>query len=211
VLKYLDDLSEAAAIIGAVNTVVNNDGRLWGDNTDGKGFLASLVEAGVAIRGANAVVLGAGGAARSIAVELALAGAASVTVVNRDQGRGEGLARLVADRTPAKASFLPWTGAVAIPGGTDILVNATSVGLFPDVDARPDIDYDGIAKSMTVSDVIFNDPNTVFLREAEKRGARTVNGFGMLVNQGALNFKLWTGVEAPREVMTATLRKEFGL
>ena len=211
VLRYLDELSPAAQVIGAVNTVVNDGGRLWGENTDGKGFLKSLEDAGVSVAGRRVTLLGAGGAARAIGVECALAGAEQVTVINGNPARGEELADLLAKRTPARSAYLPWQGAVEIPEGTDILVNATSVGLYPNVTQRPDIDYSTVREGMTVSDVVFNDPRTRFLAEAERRGAKTVNGLGMLVNQGALNFTLWTGVEAPVNVMTGALRREFGL
>ena len=114
-------------------------------------------------------------------------------------------------RNPSKADLIRWENTSAVPDDTDILINATSVGLYPNVDQKPDIDYDTIKSGMVVCDVIFNDPNSLFLREAAKRGAVTVNGLGMLVNQGALNFKLWTGQEAPVDVMTETLQREFGL
>lgn len=211
VLKYLDELSEAAQIIGAVNMVVNNGGRLWGENTDGKGFLMSLENAGVTVKGKTVVILGAGGASRAISVECALAGAKKIYIVNRNPERGRELTKLLKDKTPAEAVYIPWEGAVQIPQDADILVNGTSVGLFPDVDQKPEMDYDTIRPGMVVSDVIFNDPNSLFLQDAEKRGAKTINGLGMLVNQGALNFTLWTGVEAPSDVMMDTLKQEFNL
>ncbi|MBC8570657.1 shikimate dehydrogenase [Zongyangia hominis] len=211
VLEYLDELSEAASIIGAVNTIINNDGKLFGENTDGKGFITSLKDAGVGIEGKNITVLGAGGAARAIAVECALAGAKKVTIANRDKERGEELTKLISDKTPAEGAFILWDRPVEVPADTDIFVNATSVGLFPNVNDKPDVNYDTVTSRMVVSDVIFNDPHTLFLQEAEKRGAKTVNGLGMLVNQGAVNFTLWTGVEAPIDVMTQTLKDEFGL
>lgn len=209
VLKYLDALSPAAEIIGAVNTVVNDKGRLWGENTDGKGFLRSLQLAGETVEGKTVTLLGAGGAGRAIAVECALAGASRVLILNGNPQRGEELAALVREKTPADAAYLPWQGTASIPAGTEILVNATPVGLYPKVDERPDIDYSGITPEMLVTDVVFNDPNTLFLQEAARRGARTVDGLGMLACQGALNFTLWTGEEAPIEVMREQLRKEF--
>ncbi|MDR3211437.1 MAG: shikimate dehydrogenase [Planctomycetota bacterium] len=211
VLKYLDELSPAAKIIGAVNTVVAKEGKLWGDNTDGKGFLASLVDEGVAVAGKKVALLGAGGAARAIGVELALAGAAVVRVVNRDPGRGEDLVGVISRETPAKGEYIPWRGTAAIPGDSDIVVNATPVGLYPKVDDRPDIDYSWFSSARVVADVVFNDPNTLFLQAAAERGAKCINGLGMLVNQGAVNFTLWTGVEAPKDVMTQALKREFGL
>ena len=211
VLKYLDELSPAAKIIGAVNTVVNRDGKLWGENTDGKGFLLSLEQEGVQVKGKQVVILGAGGAARAIAVEAALAGAGKLTIINRSRERGEELAALLQRETPAQAEYLAWEGAVKIPAGTDILIQATCIGLYPHVEDKPEIDYDTVTANMAVSDVVFNDPHTLFLQEAEKRGAKTINGLGMLVNQGARNFTLWTGEEAPVDVMTETLKREFGL
>lgn len=211
VLKYLDELSEAARIIGAVNMVVNRDGKLWGENTDGKGFLMSLENAGVSVAGKTVLILGAGGASRAISVECALAGAKKIYIVNRNPERGGELVQLLKDRTAAEAEYIHWVGAVQIPTDVEILVNGTCVGLFPDVDQKPEMDYDTLRPGMVVSDVIFNDPNSLFLREAERRGAQTVNGLGMLVNQGALNFTLWTGAEAPVDVMMDTLKKEFNL
>ncbi|MCI9487416.1 MAG: shikimate dehydrogenase [Lachnospiraceae bacterium] len=211
VLNYLDELSEAAKIIGAVNMVVNKDGKLWGENTDGKGFLISLKNEGVSVDGKEVVILGAGGAAKAIGVECALAGAKKITIVNRNKERGEDLVRLIEEKTNAKAEYAPWDSTYKVSPETDIFINATCIGLYPDVNSKPDVDYDTVTSKMVVSDVVFNDPNTLFLQEAAKRGAHTVNGLGMLVNQGALNFTLWTGVEAPIEVMTDTLKKEFSL
>ena len=211
VLKYLDELSEAASIIGAVNIVVNNCGKLWGDNTDGKGYLTSLKNANVSPKGKNITILGAGGAARAISVECALAGAKKITIANIVREQGEELVDMLKERTGVESEFIMWDHPVQVPDDTHILSNATSVGLYPRTDQKPDIDYDTIHANMVVSDVIFNDPNSLFLQEAAKRGAQTINGLGMLVNQGALNFTLWTGVEAPVELMVETLKKEFGL
>lgn len=211
VLQYLDELSEAASIIGAVNMVVNKDGKLFGENTDGKGFLISLENEGVSVDGKQVVILGAGGAARAISVECALAGAAKIIIVNRNTERGEELVKLIQEKTPAEAQYVSWDQPYCVDPDTDILINATCIGLYPDVNSKPHVDYDTITNKMVVSDVVFNDPNTLFLQEAAKRGAHTINGLGMLVNQGALNFTLWTGEEAPIKVMTDTLKNEFGL
>ena len=211
VLQYLDELSEAASIIGAVNMVVNKDGKLFGENTDGKGFLISLENEGVSVDGKQVVILGAGGAARAISVECALAGAAKIIIVNRNTERGEELVKLIQEKTPAEAQYVSCDQPYCVDPDTDILINATCIGLYPDVNSKPHVDYDTVTNKMVVSDVVFNDPNTLFLQEAAKRGAHTINGLGMLVNQGALNFTLWTGEEAPIKVMTDTLKNEFGL
>lgn len=209
VLAYLDELSEAASIIGAVNTVINRDGRLCGENTDGKGFVTALRNAGMSLEGKRVVMLGAGGAARAISVECALNGAEHITIVNRNVERGSELAALINGKTECKAEFLPWESGVKIPEETDILINGTSAGFSPNVTDRPDIDYSSVTEKMCVCDVVFNPVETVFLSEAAKRRAKTVTGLGMLVQQAALNFTLWTGEEAPVDVMEEALRREF--
>lgn len=210
-VAYLDELSKAAEIIGAVNVVVNRDGILWGENTDGKGFLKSLTDEGIAVAGKTITILGAGGAARAISVECALEGAKKIYIVNRNQARGQELTDLINKRTDADAQFCRWEGTFRVLQETEILINATSVGLYPDIDKRPDICYEDIRSGMTICDVIFNRPHSLFLQGAEKQGAKTINGLGMLVNQAAVNFELWTGEKAPIELMKATLEKEFGL
>lgn len=209
VLPYLDELSKAASIIGAVNTVIARDGKLLGENTDGKGFLRALNDNQASPDGKVVTILGAGGAARAIAVECALAGAKQIYIVNRTRTRGEELAELIASKTAAESTYIPWEPHLCIPADTKILIQATNIGLAPDVDGYPDLDYDSIKPGMTASDVVFNPPDTPFLKEAAKRGALTINGLGMLVNQAALNFTLWTGVEAPYDVMYEALKAEF--
>ena len=212
VLKHLDRLSESARVIGAVNTVIcQEDGTLFGENTDGKGFVKSLEDAGIKIGGTRLCLLGAGGAARSIGVECALAGAAKITVINRNASRGESLAETIRNNTPADASFVLWDGLARIPEETDILVNATCVGLHPHGNDCPDVNFENIHPGMVVCDVVFNPVNTPFLIRAAERGAHTIDGLGMLVNQGCINFELWTGMKAPREVMYQKLKSEFDL
>ncbi|MGI5947132.1 MAG: shikimate dehydrogenase [Lachnospiraceae bacterium] len=211
VLDYLDELSDAASIIGAVNMIVNRDGKLYGENTDGKGYLKSVTDAGVSVEGKTITVLGAGGAARAISVECALAGAKKIYIANIVREQGEELAELIRTKTKAEAEFIMWDKNIDIPADTEILSNATSVGLYPNTDQKPNINYDTVKDFMVVTDVIFNDPHSLFLQEAEKRGAKTINGLGMLVNQGAINFTMWTGVEAPVDVMVNTLKNEFHL
>ena len=212
VLKHMDALSEAARVIGAVNTVVcREDGTLFGENTDGKGFVRSLKDADVQLSGASICLLGAGGAARSIGVECALAGAKQITVINRNASRGQALADVIRDHTAASSRYLPWPSRARIPEGTDILINATCVGLHPHVEECPDVDFEGVRPGMVACDVIFNPVDTPFLKHAASRGAKTIDGLGMLVNQGCINYELWTGCEAPRDVMYAKLKREFGL
>jgi len=211
VLPLLDEVAPDAALIGAVNTVRRDGDRLIGENTDGKGFLRALREnAGVDPAGARVAILGAGGASRAIAVELALASANHLTVVNRSEPRGEELVALLNDRTPATATFVPWVGPYPVPEEVTILVNATSIGLFPRVDAMPDVVAETIRPDLLVCDVIPNPPRTRFLQAAEARGARTLDGLGMLVYQGAIGYRMWTGQEPPVGVMRAALEEVFG-
>jgi shikimate dehydrogenase len=209
VLPFLDSLTSAAEIIGAVNNITITEGQLRGENTDGKGMLRSLRQHGFNPAGKTLVILGAGGAARAIAVECALAGAEKITIINRSAQRGEELARLVNERTPAQCQYLPWEAQMRIPEDTGLLVNATSIGLYPDNNARPNIDYDSLMSDMVVCDVVFNPPDTSFLQSAKSRGAQVINGLGMLVNQAAVNFTLWTSKEAPEELMARTLKAQF--
>jgi shikimate dehydrogenase len=208
VIEHIDGLADSAAIIGAVNCVVARDGRLVGENTDGKGFVEAL--RGVAeVAGARLVVLGAGGAARAIAVEMALAGAAEITVVNRSPATGEALAALVAERTGARAAFRPWEGPFRVPEGTGILVNATSIGLHPG-GGVPGLAFETLAPGVVVADVIANPRDTRFLALARERGCRTVDGHGMLVNQAVTGIEYWTGVRVDGAVMRAKLAEIFG-
>jgi shikimate dehydrogenase len=209
VLKYLDEIKPEAALMGAVNTVIRIGDKLIGENTDGKGFMHALTQdAQVDPKRKKVLMLGAGGAARSIAVELALSGAREITIVNRSSERGRILAELLRTKTPARAGYVQWQESHVIPDDIDILINATSIGLFPNVHEKPDIRYDSIRSEMTVCDVIHT-PMTPFLKEAQHRGAKTVDGLGMLVYQGAIGFKLWTGLNAPVQAMHEALSKAF--
>ena len=212
VLKYLDHVAEDAAIMGAVNTVWVKDGELYGENTDGKGFIKSLLDENIVIKGKKTMLLGAGGAGRAIAVELANAGAEKILIANRPgSGRGQELTKIINEKTSATAEFISWDHTLDIPEDVDILVNVTNIGLYPDVDQKPDINYDTVKEYMTVCDIIPNHPHTMFLKEAEKKGAKTIEGLGMLVNQAIISFKFWTGYDCNAEVMTKALAKEYGI
>ena len=208
-IPYLDELSEAARIIGAVNTIVVKDGKLFGENTDGKGFVQALSNKGITPDGKQVVILGAGGAAKAIAVECALAGASHVCIFNRTKEKAEELADVIRKNTKASADGYVWEKHQRIPEGTDILINATSIGFSPDITAKPDIGYHTVTDQMTVCDVVFHPAETEFLKSCAGQGSRIINGLGMLACQGALNFTLWTGVEAPLDVMEEKLRTEL--
>ncbi len=209
VIQHLDGLGESARIIGAVNCVVRRDGKYIGENTDGKGFVQSL-EGVIDPAGKSMVIFGAGGASRAICVEMALAGVSHIIVVNRSQLRGEELVALLNEETAAQATLVEWSENYFIPAETDIVVNATSVGLFPNVDDHLDIDYESLRSGMLVADVIPNPPNTHLLQAAAARHARTIDGLGMLVNQGVTGIKYWTGIDVDPTLMRAKLDEIFG-
>lgn len=208
VIQHLDSLGTSAEIMGAVNCVVRRGTSYIGENTDGKGFLASLAEL-IDPAGRAVVMFGAGGAARAVGVELALAGAKSLTVVNRDPQRGRSVVDLLNARTATSAAYAEWRAAYAIPEGTDIVVNATSIGLYPDIDAQLDIDLGTLRPGMVVADIIPNPPRTRLIAEAEQRGCKVLDGLGMLVNQGVIGIKYWTGVDVDAGVMRRTIHELF--
>jgi shikimate dehydrogenase len=210
VMPLLDDIAPDARMIGAVNTVRREGDRFIGENTDGKGFLRGVREAaGIDPAGKRIALLGAGGAARAIAVELALAGASHIHILNRSETRGGEMANDVHTRTGVDVSFSMWNSTYRLDRVIDILVNATSIGLYPDVDAMPDVVLDDAAPHLLVCDVIPNPPETPFLRAAQVRGLATLNGLSMLVYQGVIGFQMWTGQNPPEDVMKAALEKAF--
>jgi shikimate dehydrogenase len=209
VIDHLDGLGESASLMGAVNCVVRRDGKLIGENTDGKGFVESLKEL-TDPAGKSVVMFGAGGAARAIGVEVALAGATKITVVNRSIERGEELTDLLNEKVPAEAEFVAWDSTYSIPEGTDVVINATSIGLFPDVDARLDFDVNTLTSDMVVADVIPNPPQTNLVKDARAKGCKVIDGLGMLVNQGVIGIRYWTGVDPDPKVMRAALEEIFG-
>ena len=158
--------------------------------------------------GKSVVMFGAGGAARAIGVELALAGARALTVVNRSALRGEPLVRLLNERTATPATLVQWPREFAIPEGTDIVVNATSIGLA-NGNQPLDIDAATLKPGMVVADVIVDPPDTRFLRDARTRGCTVIDGLGMLINQGVIGVKYWTGIDADPAVMRKKLEEIF--
>jgi shikimate dehydrogenase len=212
VIPLLDRLSEAADLMGAVNCIVREGEELVGENTDGKGFVQSLREV-CEPAGKKVVMLGAGGAARAMSVELALAGVENITIVNRTAQRGESLVELlntkVREKTAIDAQFVPWEGDYKIPEGTDVLINATSIGLYPDVNARVSIDASTINSEMIIADEIPNPPETPFVKQARELGCTVLDGLGMLVNQGVIGFQLWTGIDPDPAIMRKALEEVF--
>lgn len=211
VLPFLDELEPAAELIGAVNTIVNNNGKLIGYNTDGRGFVQSLAsEANFQPRGKRVILIGAGGAARAVAVQLALAGVTALEITNRNQEKAAALAGQINQAVATTVNTIPWQGkgleqSVA---GADLVVQATSLGLAPYVDQVPPFPFHVLTPQHLVCDLIYNPGQTRFLREAAAQGSRTMNGLGMLLYQGVLAFQLWTGLRAPVEIMRHGLQQQ---
>ena len=203
VVQFLDELDPLAADIGAVNTIVNDGGRLKGYNTDAGGFLRSLLAAGFDPQGKKVVLLGAGGAARAIGFALAQSGA-HITVLNRrielEQAvlLAENLSRVA--KSKVSALELDEANLEATLKRADLLVNATSVGMAPDAGETP-VPAHLLQPGLTVFDVVYAPLKTRLLGEAASRGCRLISGLEMLVRQGGLSFELWTGQEAPLAVM----------
>lgn len=208
VVRLVDSLSPAAEAIGAVNTILNDGGRLIGYNTDAEGAIAAL-EGRIDPRGKSAVVLGAGGAARAIAFCLARR-CERVTILNRTGKRAVELARSLSGLR-ASLSGMPLTRRRLREAlhDADILINATPVGMAPDVDGTL-VPSDLLRPDLVVFDIVYNPPRTRLLREAEAVGAVTVSGLEMLVRQGAMAFSIWTGREAPLDVMRRAALAELG-
>jgi len=202
-IPLMDELSEEAAFIGAVNTIVFRNGRRIGHNTDAPGFLSALRAAGAEPENKQVLVLGAGGSARAVVVALVGAGA-QVTVANRTLLRAEELAAELNAKIDAdcvRAAALNETALAPIVAEASIVVNTTSVGMSPGADAMPEVPLERMRPDAFVYDLIYNPLETRLLREARRRGLRGANGAGMLALQGALALELWTGECAPAELM----------
>jgi shikimate dehydrogenase len=209
VIAHLDGLGQSASVMGAVNCVVLRDGRLIGENTDGKGFLKSL-QSMIDPQGKSVVLFGAGGAARAIAVELGLAGVRRITIVNRSEERGAELVNVLREQLQLEAQLVVWSGDYTVPEGTDVVINGTSIGLY-DPEARVAIDLNSLRPGMIAADVVFNPVRTRFLTEAAARGCRPLDGLGMLVNQGIVGIQYWTGIDPHPEVMRQALESAMGV
>lgn len=208
IVEHLDGLGESASLIEAVNCVVRRDGKYIGENTDGKGFLESLLSE-INPNNKHVVLIGAGGAARAVAIELALAGAASITVVNRSEDRGIGLVDLIQRKTVTPSRFVKLEGEYDIEENVDIVINCTSIGLYPNIADRVPVQTLSLRPSMVVCDLIPNPPMTTFLAEAKGQGCTILDGLGMLVNQGKIGIKYWTGIDVDPMVMRRKLEELF--
>ncbi len=211
IMPLLDEIDEDAAVIGAVNTVLNEDGRLKGYNTDILGFLRPLQEQGVALEGAKVLILGAGGAARAVLWGMLRNKVASVVLAVRTLEKGEALAQEFRQRTQVEINVSAF-GSEAFcqaQAQADLLVNTTPLGMTPKVDAAPPVNWELVKPTAFVYDIIYTPAETRFLREAREHGCPTQNGEHMLAGQGAAALALWTGIEPDADCMCMALRQEL--
>ena len=212
VIPFLDEVDEWATAAGAVNTIVNHDGHLTGHNTDGPGFLrALLVETGYDPSRTRALILGAGGAALGILLALVRGGVDSLVIANRTLERAETLAQLASDNgVGSEAISLSGDALTEAAASANLIVNCTTMGMShgPDEHGSP-ISAAQIPATATVNDVVYTPLLTPILKEAAAAGATALGGLHMLVYQGVLSFQMWTGVDAPVDVMLAAATAEM--
>lgn len=205
ILPYLDELSPAARMIGAVNTVHHENGRLIGHNTDGIGYFRSLRDMHYDAACGPMTLLGAGGAASSIAIQAALDGVPALHIVNRRGRSWDNAKRLAATinaQTSCRADVIDLNDATALRtclSQSTLLTNATSIGMAPHSDVSPIADPSWLHPDLLVSDIIYNPRCTKLLQQAQERGCRTQNGMYMLLYQGEAAFHIWTGLDMPVE------------
>jgi shikimate dehydrogenase len=205
-IPYLDELDREAALIGAVNTILYAGGRLIGYNTDGRGFVRSLKEkGGIDPKGKRIMVLGAGGAARAIAFSLALEGVEKIFITDIIDKKAIELSSAVSNKTSTETIYIK--DLKEHIGEVDILINATPMGMKKE-DPLP-ISPELLSERLLVYDMVYNPPKTPLLSEAKARGAKVLGGIGMLLYQGALSFKIWTGQEPPIDVMKKAIENRI--
>ena len=203
VVKYLDEMDKLAELIGAVNTVVVKDGNLKGYNTDGIGFLKSFQEnTNESIEGKRVFILGAGGASRAVSMTLAMNKAEKVYICNRTYEKAERLSQDINTKIGNVSAAVPmeYEKMKEVIYDSDVFINTTTVGMYPNVDESP-IDKNLLHENLILCDIVYNPRKTKLLEEAEELGCKTVPGLSMLVYQGAESFRLWTGMEAPVDIM----------
>ena len=209
IIPLLDALSEDARRIQAVNTVVIEDGRMVGHNTDVAGFLAGFAERGIVLTGKKAVLIGAGGAARAALWGLLRSGVSSIVIGVRNAAKGTALAADFAADGNVRAVSFDDTAWIAACSDADLVVQTTPLGMTPHTEEMPPVDAAVINSSAVVYDLIYTPAETRFLREVRARGCETINGETMLVAQGAEAFHLWTGKRPDVELMKRVLREEL--
>jgi len=207
VMASLDEITEGARVIGAVNTIVNHDGKLIGYNTDGIGYVRSLCEeTGLSLSNKRVLLIGAGGAARGIAYALAQAGVSKLWISNRTKAKADELAAYIGQKTQTQP--IESKEIADIIEQVDLVVNNTSVGMHPNINETP-IDSKLLHARLIVSDIVYTPMETRLLQEAKARGAMVHGGLGMFIYQGAYAFEYWTGLKAPVQEMREIVLKSF--
>ena len=207
-IPHLDAVDDDVRAIGAANYMTIESGRLIGHNNDGKGVVKAI-EKVTPIRGKRVVMLGAGGAGRAMAVEIAWAGASHLSLVTRRESQGSEVAATVTRASGVPAEWVPWSGEVRVPGGTEILLNATHLGCAPALEPVP-LNWATLSPSTTVVDVITNPRVTPFLKTARERGCSVVDGVEMLVQLAMQIFQEWTGIPPAEEVFQSAVARALG-
>lgn len=204
IIKYLDEISEKAKILNSVNTVVNRNGKLYGYSTDGDGFYYSLLLNGCEIKNKNVLVIGAGGAARAVCLSLAENGAKSITNISRTQDKVHTICDMLEKYTDASVF-----DALSENMNYDFIINTTPVGMHPLENENSCKFMELINENTTCVDLIYNPGKTLFLREAEKKNAKIINGLGMLLMQGILSFQKFFDIEIDKDKAYDKLQEEF--
>jgi shikimate dehydrogenase len=210
VINYLDEIGQAAQLIGAVNTLKFDKNTLTGFNTDGVGAVKAIEEV-IPVKGKKIIIIGAGGAARAVSFQLLFSGAGKVLIANRTR---ENACKLTADLAENFAASVGCLGLddklIEELRDTDVLINTTPVGMHPHEDQKPIVSSDMMHQDLVVNDIVYNPLKTGLIREAEKAGAKTINGTKMLIYQGLESFRIWTGINPSFEVFEAALMKGLG-
>lgn len=209
IMEFLDKIDPLAKKIGSVNTVKISGGKLIGYNTDGTGFVKSLESnSKINITENKFLLLGAGGASRSIAMTLADKGAEQIFIANRTVNKAKELSEEINNKVTRCCSYVDINNIENMKKTTnkvDIIINTTSLGMYPNIEGCP-LDIDLLLKKHLVTDIVYNPVKTKLLREAENKGCRIQSGLGMLINQGAEAFEIWTDKKAPVEDMKEVIK-----
>ncbi|MFZ0441542.1 MAG: shikimate dehydrogenase [Methanobacterium sp.] len=209
VINYLDYLDIAAGLIGAVNTIEFGENGAIGHNTDGIGAIRAIEEI-TSVKNKKFIILGAGGAARAVSFQLFLSGAKSLTISNRTVEKADVLRDDLVEKLDNDVKVIDMGLELEQElKDTDILINTTPIGMYPNINQKPLITADMIHKSLIVNDIVYNPLKTGLILEAEKAGAKTIYGIKMLMYQGIESFKIWTGIEPPIEVFEKALITEM--
>lgn len=204
VVTHLDGLAESAAVIGSATCAARRGDAFIGENTEGWAVTETL-EAHLDLEGARAVVLGAGQAARAVVVELARAGAAHITIVNRTGLHAYRVASLLSGMEGLTTDVVEWSDTYRLPPTADVVVNATRIGATGEAEGRPDLDPESLHSSMVVVDMALSVPPTQLLKEAGAQGCALIDGLDVMVSQGMLAIRLWTNADADAQVMRDAL------